>query len=112
MDNNTISARLRELRTMKGVSQDTVAESCEISRVGLARYETGQRVPVVKIASRLAEYYGVSVEYLLGKDSAEPQEKAPTPDDARAEAKMLLEGMDDEQYQAALQYLKFLQTQK
>ena len=112
MDNNTISARLRELRTMKGVSQDTVAESCEISRVGLARYETGQRVPVVKIASRLAEYYGVSVEYLLGKDSSEPQEKAPTPDDARAEAKMLLEGMDDEQYQAALQYLKFLNTQK
>ena len=112
MDNNTISARLRELRTMKGVSQDTVAESCEISRVGLARYETGQRVPVVKIASRLAEYYGVSVEYLLGKDSSEPQEKAPTPDDARAEAKMLLEGMYDEQYQAALQYLKFLQTQK
>lgn len=112
MDNNKISARLRELRTMKGVSQDTVAESCEISRVGLARYETGQRVPVVKIASRLAEYYGVSVEYLLGKDSAEPQEKAPTPDDARAEAKMLLEGMDDEQYQAALQYLKFLNTQK
>jgi transcriptional regulator with XRE-family HTH domain len=112
MDNNKISARLRELRTMKGVSQDTVAESCEISRVGLARYETGQRVPVVKIASRLAEYYGVSVEYLLGKDSAEPQEKAPTPDDARAEAKMLLEGMDDEQYQAALQYLKFLNNQK
>ena len=112
MDNNTISARLRELRTIKGVSQDTVAESCEISRVGLARYETGQRVPVVKIASRLSEYYGVSVEYLLGKDSAEPQEKAPTPDDARAEAKMLLEGMDDEQYQAALQYLKFLNNQK
>lgn len=112
MDNNTISARLRELRTIKGVSQDTVAESCEISRVGLARYETGQRVPVVKIASRLAEYYGVSVEYLLGKDSSEPQEKAPTLDDARAEAKMLLENMDDEQYQAALQYLKFLQSNR
>ena len=112
MDNNTISARLRELRTIKGVSQDTVAEACAISRVGLARYETGQRVPVVKIASRLAEYYGVSVEYLLGKDSSEPQEKAPTTDDARAEAKMLLEGMDDEQYQAALQYLKFLNNQK
>ena len=112
MDNNTISARLRELRTIKGVSQDTVAEACAISRVGLARYETGQRVPVVKIASRLAEYYGVSVEYLLGKDSSEPQEKAPAPGDARAEAKMLLEGMNDEQYQAALQYLKFLQSNR
>ncbi len=112
MDSNIISARLRELRASKGVSQDAAAEACEISRVGLARYETGQRVPVVKIASRLAEYYGVSVEYLLGKDSTDPTEKAPTQDDARAEAKMLLEKMDDEQYQAALQYLKFLQTQK
>ena len=112
MDNNTISARLRELRTMKGVSQDTVAESCEISRVGLARYETGQRVPVVKIASRLAEYYGVSVEYLLGKDSSEPQEKAPTPDDARAEAKMLLENMTDDEYERALAMLKLLNGRK
>ena len=111
MDSNIISARLRELRASKGVSQDVAAEACEISRVGLARYETGQRVPVVKIASRLAEYYGVSVEYLLGKDSTEPTEKAPA-QDARAEAKMLLEGMDDDQYQAALQYLKFLNNQK
>ena len=112
MDNNTISARLRELRTIKGVSQDTVAEACAISRVGLARYETGQRVPVVKIASRLAEYYGVSVEYLLGKDSSEPQEKAPTPDDARAEAKQMLEDMTDEEYQRALARLKLMQGVK
>ena len=112
MDNNTISARLRELRTIKGVSQDTVAEACAISRVGLARYETGQRVPVVKIASRLAEYYGVSVEYLLGKDSAESQEKAPTQTDARAEAKMLLEAMTDDEYNRALAMLKLLNNQK
>lgn len=40
-----------------------------------------------------------------------PQQKAPTPD-KRAEAKALLDGMTDEQYQAALAYLKFLQSQK
>ncbi len=113
MDSNIISTRLRELRSLKGVSQDAAAEACEISRVGLARYETGQRVPVVKIASKLAEYYGVSVEYLLGKDSveAQAQEKAPALD-TRAEAKQLLEGLSDDQYQAALQYLLFLKTQK
>ena len=110
MDSNIISARLRELRASKGVSQDVAAEACEISRVGLARYETGQRVPVVKIASRLAEYYGVSVEYLLGKDSAEQTEKSPTPDDARAEGKDLLEKMNDKTYKEALQYLKYLDS--
>lgn len=111
MDNNTISARLRELRTMKGVSQDTVAESCEISRVGLARYETGQRVPVVKIASRLAEYYGVSVEYLLGKDSAEPQEKAPT-NSFDAQIMKELEGADADLAEEVLNFIRFRKQNK
>ena len=112
MDSNIISARLRELRAKKDVSQDVAADAVNISRVGLARYETGQRIPVVKIAARLANYYGVSVDYLLGKDSTDPTEKAPTPDDARAEAKMLLESMTDDEYNSTLQYMKFLKSQK
>ena len=110
MDNNTIAERLRALRAEKGVNQDTAAEACGISRVGLARYETKQRIPSVKIAARLAEYYGVSVDYLL-TDNSEQTETAPAPD-ARAEAKRLLEGLSDDQYQAALQYLQFLKAQK
>lgn len=116
MEKNTIADRLRELRAQKGVNQDTAAEACGISRVGLARYETNQRIPQVKIAARLADYYGVSVHYLLGeedtkKESSPAQEKAPALD-IRAEAKQLLEGLSDDQYQAALQYLQFLKTQK
>lgn len=105
----TIADRLRDLRTLKSVNQDTAAESCGISRIALARYETGQRTPRIEIVTRLADYYGVSVDYLLGgtaSDQDQPQE------DARAEAKRLIEGLSDEQYKAALAYIKFLEAQK
>lgn len=110
MSENIITTRLRQLRDRIGVNQDVVAEACDISRVALTRYENGQRVPRAQIAARLADYYGVTVDYLLGRDDSVPIEN--TPADMRAEAKALLEGMSDEQYQAALQYLKFLQSQK
>lgn len=66
-----IAARLRELRDKAGVSQDEVAEKCEISRVTLARYENGTRTPVLKNAAKLAAYYGVDTDYLMGKKETE-----------------------------------------
>lgn len=114
MSENIITTRLRELRDKLGVNQDVVAEACEISRVALTRYENGQRVPRAQIASRLADYYGVTIDYLMGRDEAAPSpaktEEAPA--DERAEAKRILEGLTDEEYNAALQYLKFLRSQK
>lgn len=72
-----VGTRLRELRSIKGVSQDTVSLSVGISRVALTRYENGDRTPTTDIATRLAEYYGVSVDYLLcheNKDHPNEQE--------------------------------------
>ena len=65
--------RLRTLRAESGKNQDTVAEECGISRIALARYEGGQRMPKMNILARLAEYYGVTVDYLMGRD--EPQDE-------------------------------------
>lgn len=113
MEQQNIGDRLRNLRVQKGVNQDQAAEACGMSRIALARYETGTRVPRAEMVSRLADYYGVSVDYILGRDDAsEPAEQKKAPADERAEAKRLLEGMSDEQYQAALQYLKLLKTIK
>ena len=112
MSENIITTRLRELRDQIGVNQDVVAEACDISRVALTRYENGQRVPRAQIAARLADYYGVSVDYLLGRESTSApatipaQEKAPA--ERRAEAKLILEQLTDEQYEAALAMLKLL----
>lgn len=112
MSENVITSRLRELRERIGVNQDVVAEACEISRVALTRYENGQRVPRAQIAARLADYYGVTVDYLLGREEQSAPIKENTPADMRAEAKTLLESMDDETYQEALNYLIYLKSKQ
>lgn len=109
MSEMNIAEKLKALRSLKGVNQDVAAEACGISRIGLARYETGQRAPRAAIAAKLAAYYGVSLDYLLGSETeqdTQPTQKAPA--DMRAEAKALLEGLSDEGYRAALEHLKLL----
>lgn len=67
-----VSDRLIELRERQGKTQEAVAEACNISRVTLARYENGTREPVAKNVSKLAQYYGVTVDYLLGRENYRP----------------------------------------
>lgn len=70
-----ITSRLQALREKKNVSQEIVAEACEISRVALTRYENGTRMPRAQIASRLADYYGVTVDYILGREETPAEQK-------------------------------------
>lgn len=112
MSENVITSRLRELRERIGVNQDVVAEACEISRVALTRYENGQRVPRAQIAARLADYYGVTVDYLLGREGQSAPTKENAPADDRAEAKELLESYNEETYQEALDYLRYLKSKQ
>lgn len=72
MEENKIAQTLRELRDKKGVSQDIVSEACGMTRVTLARYETGTRIPKAENITRLAAYYGVTSDYILGRDQKEP----------------------------------------
>lgn len=117
--------RLKELRKARKWKQTDVAELLSCSQGVYSRYESGEREPPFDIIKKLADIYGVSIDYLLGHDASsesygfsnttsysETQSITKTaPADMRAEAKRLLEGMTDEQYQAALQYLKFLKSQ-
>ena len=106
--------RLKEMRNSKGLLQRDIAEVLSCSTPVYCRYEKGEREPPFDIIKKLADFYSVTVDYLMGRDDTPPiQPKTEeSPADMRAEAKQLLEAINDEQYQAALQYLKFLKTQK
>lgn len=69
MNNFPIGQRLQALREQKGVSQDVAADACGMSRIALARYETGTRIPRMDKAAALAGYYGVTVDYILTGDA-------------------------------------------
>lgn len=107
--------RLKELRKARKIRQTEVAEVLSCSQGVYSRYESGEREPPFDILVRLADFYGVTVDYLMGRDVASPtpiHEQQSTPADREAEAKRILEGLNEKQYQEALTFLKFLQSQK
>ncbi|MCL2170280.1 MAG: helix-turn-helix domain-containing protein [Defluviitaleaceae bacterium] len=59
--------RLRELREAKEMLQAQVAAYLQVARTTYARYETGEREMTYNSLIRLADLYGVSVDYLLGR---------------------------------------------
>lgn len=58
-------SRLKELRAVRGWSQDDVARASGLSRAGVSAIETGRLVPSVAAAMALAEAFGCRVEDLF-----------------------------------------------
>ncbi len=59
--------RLKQLRKEKGVSQIRLAMDLNLSQNTISRYETGVREADYETLIKLADYFGVSVDYLLGR---------------------------------------------
>ena len=59
---------LKSLREQKGVSQQTVADYLEITRQAYSNYETGKREADYETLLKLGEFFGVPIDYLLGKE--------------------------------------------
>ena len=64
---NVISNRLKSLRKEKDVMQKDVANFLGISSSAYGFYEQGKRTPTSDIIVKLAKYFDVSTDYLLGK---------------------------------------------
>ena len=59
--------RLKELRESKRLTQKEVAEIIGYSEISYARYEKGEREPDISTLCKLAEYFNVTVDYLIGR---------------------------------------------
>ena len=59
--------RLKELRNSRRVYQKEMAEYLGITVRGYQCYEAGQNYPDVKGLIALADYFGVTTDYLLGR---------------------------------------------
>lgn len=59
--------RIRDLREDHDLNQTAVAKMLGMSQTGYSKYETGENDVPTQILIRLAEFYGTSVDYLLGQ---------------------------------------------
>jgi len=61
-----LSDRLKELRQERDEGQKEVAGKLRINPAALSNYENGTREPNIELLKSLANYYNVSVDYLIG----------------------------------------------
>ena len=61
-----LGQRLKELRCEKHLTQREVAEALGLNSVTYLHYEKEQREPPLAVLASMAEYFGVSTDYLLG----------------------------------------------
>lgn len=58
--------KIKELRQLKHISQMKLAEILNLNHKTLSHYETGAREPDIQTLCRLADYFEVSVDALIG----------------------------------------------
>lgn len=66
MGKTEFSRRLSQLRTSRGLTQGELADALGMSRSAIGMYEQGRREPDFITADAFADYFSVSLSYLLG----------------------------------------------
>ena len=59
--------RIRELRKARRITQLKMALDLDMSQNTISRYESGEREPGVAELIRIADYFRVSIDYLVGR---------------------------------------------
>ncbi len=62
-----LGERMKELRKERKMRQEDIAVELDIAIMTYYRYEQGRREPTASVLCRMADYYDVSVDYLLGR---------------------------------------------
>lgn len=61
--------RLRKLRERKRMNQKVLGECCGVSKNTVARWERGEREPTMCSLIKIADFFEVSTDYLLGRQN-------------------------------------------
>lgn len=67
--------RIQDLRTDADLSQRQLSEILHISQRSYSHYETGSRNIPIEMLIRLANYYDISVDYLVGRTDKKEMNK-------------------------------------
>lgn len=76
MESNILGKRIKYLREKQNLTQIELSKLLNIGNTTLSQYESGQRVPSDEIKAKIADFFGVTIDYLLGRtDTPSPVDK-------------------------------------
>lgn len=73
--NPTIGKVIKELRTKRGMSQEKLAEHFGIAPQSVSKWERGEGYPDITFLIPLAEFFGVSLDVLMGRDGEKAEQR-------------------------------------
>ena len=94
MQSNSFGRVLNYLRESNFISKTKLAKEINVSRQLLATLESGHSVPNAEHLLALADFFNVSVDYLLGRDGGDSENKKThivIPDELTGEERKLVE---------------------
>lgn len=78
IETTPLSNRLKSTRERRGLTQEQVSEKINVEIGTLSGYERAYRKPSPDMLLKLADLYGVSTDYLLGRVDNPTDELVPT----------------------------------
>ena len=100
-----VGNRIKQLREEKHLSQDELAKKMSVSPSTIGMYERDEREPNDEMTLKLADFFNVSTDYLLGKSNIRnPEDKLK--DEFEFAYHKEMEGLTEEEITDALRFYK------
>ena len=68
-DMKIVAERIRALRAEKGIGQNQLAQDIEVSNASISYWENAKQEPSAQAVYKLARYFDVTADYILGIES-------------------------------------------
>jgi transcriptional regulator with XRE-family HTH domain len=63
----TFADRLKEERIQKNLTQTELAKTLYLGQTSVSKYESGKQIPEMPTLQKIADFFEISIDYLLGK---------------------------------------------
>lgn len=74
--NNIFGNRLRNLRISENITGVELGKVLNVTKVAISNWESGKRTPDQETLTKIADYFDVTTDYLLGRtDEKQPKER-------------------------------------
>lgn len=102
--------RLRELREDKNLSQEELAKAIGTSQTNIGRWEKGLNEPSYRYVVLLADFFGVTTDYLLGREDDFGNVSVKNNADLTDDEKLILETYRNLPIQRRKTFMLFVQS--
>lgn len=102
----SLGSRIKALRTRMGLNKSDLAKVLDISHVQVIRYERDESIPPAKKLGQIADYFGVTIDYLLEN---ERKRKTRRLDISKRQLSKLMD-LPDEAREKVIDYINLLHS--